>query len=216
MKPLTYIACLLAFVMLMAQPLMAQTDTGTQTTTDYVISPTTTSQIPMPASTNAGAEEFSNYHPLVVHFPIVLLIIAASIGVINLVLRKVDFDNLVIVLAVAGAAGAIVATKFVHPHVMRNIDPAIRAILREHDKWADLTMMSSVIASILLLLGRFVIRKPIVKYLGVLVLVVSAVTVSLSGHEGAKLVHQQGVGVKGNMLNTSNTPPPPGEHDDHE
>ena len=159
-------------------------------------------------ATTTVTEDFASYHPLVVHFPIVLLIVGAFMALINLFFQKRDFDIAVVGFAVTGALGCIVADQ-VHPHMVREVAPEIKAVFQEHDKYADLAKFASVLAGLILLAATFFYRKAWIKYIGIALLVTSAVFVSLAGHEGAKLVHLYDVGPKGNLLRTGPPQGPP-------
>lgn len=68
------------------------------------------------ANTKANFDEFPNLHPMVVHFPIVLLLFAVILQLIQLFVLKRSLDWVILLVIGSGFIGAYAAGTLVHPH----------------------------------------------------------------------------------------------------
>jgi uncharacterized membrane protein len=144
---------------------------------------------------------FSTLHPLVVHFPIVLLIIAAFLQLIGLFYTKNNWDYITLFLLAGGALGAYLSGSYFHPHT-EGLTHEAHEILERHELFASLTLISSIAALLLKVVAMFVFksRKRVFEIITALVLLFSAVSVSVAGHWGAYLTHVEGVGPQGKYI----------------
>lgn len=144
---------------------------------------------------------FSTLHPLVVHFPIVLLILAFIFQVIGLFNKKNNWDYVTLSLLVAGVLGAYLAGSFFHPHT-EELPPDVDAILDRHELFASLTLWSGIAGLLLKTFTLFFIkkRKLVFEIITTIILLFSAISVSVAGHWGAYLTHVDGVGPQGKYL----------------
>lgn len=144
---------------------------------------------------------FSTLHPLVVHFPIVLLIIAALLQLVGLFYSKGSWDYITLFLLAGGVVGAYLSGSFFHPHT-EGLTSNAAEILERHELFASLTLYSSIAALLLKIAGVFIFksRKRFFEIATVINLLFSAVSVSIAGHWGAYLTHVEGVGPKGNYI----------------
>jgi len=144
--------------------------------------------------------DFPSLHPLVVHFPIVLLLLAAVFQLFQLFIRKRNLDWVVLFCIGFGFIGAYVAGTFVHPDT-KGLSDIAQKILDNHDTFANWTIWTSAIAAVLKTLSLFVIKQN--KIFEILILVVMGIavfSVSKAGHYGSQLVHIQNVGPQGKYL----------------
>jgi uncharacterized membrane protein len=142
---------------------------------------------------------FPNFHPLVVHFPIVLLLFAALLQFLSF-WRK-DLNLAVIILLVCGTAGAWLAAEIFDAHPVKTISLEAKHIFQIHHQFADYTTWLSTAALVLKSFTFFLKKqKKLLEVLTFVVLTAAAVTVSVSGHYGSALVHIEGIGPKGNLL----------------
>ncbi|MES2397509.1 MAG: DUF2231 domain-containing protein [Bacteroidota bacterium] len=145
-----------------------------------------------------GINDFPSYHPLAVHFPIVLLIIAAIIQIIALFSENKILHFLVAGLTVFGFIGAYVASSILHPHTVP-LSPTATELLESHERFASYTIWLSGLASALKLFTLFK-KKKIIEIITAFILLATAISVSMAGHHGSELVHKFGIGPKGNYL----------------
>lgn len=148
----------------------------------------------------AEFSDFPTLHPLVVHFPIVLLILAALSQLLGLFILRKPLSWVTLVLVALGFLGAWIASRFVHPHT-EQLSEYAAWVLEQHEKFADLTLWGSLAAFVLKIVSHFFLNRIIwIEVLIVLVLGISAYTVSSAGHFGAQLTHIEGVGPQGHFL----------------
>ena len=65
---------------------------------------------------DATMSDFPNLHPLVVHFPIVLLLLAVFSQIVSFIIWKKQLNWVTFLLLVGGFLGTYVASILVHPH----------------------------------------------------------------------------------------------------
>lgn len=144
---------------------------------------------------------FSTLHPLVVHFPIVLLIIAALLQIAGLFYSKNNWDYITLFLLAGGALGAYFSGSYFHPHT-EGLSSSAAEILERHELFASLTLYSSIAALIFKIAGMFLVksRKRMFEIITAIILLFSAISVSVAGHWGAYLTHVEGVGPQGKFI----------------
>ena len=144
---------------------------------------------------------FPNYHPLVVHFPIVLLIIAVIAQLIcvfkptNLTLRWGTFY-----LLLGGTIGAFLAINVFDAHVSGDVSNEIFDAYETHHLFADLTFWTALVATTLRLIANVWIRKRWIEIVLMIIVLLTAVFVAVTGHYGAGLTYIHGVGPQGNNV----------------
>jgi uncharacterized membrane protein len=143
---------------------------------------------------------YSTYHPLIVHFPIVLLIILPFFQLVALFQLKKEIGWAIIILAGFGFISAYMASNNFHPHTT-GLTPQISKILKEHDYYAYLTVWMSLAAFVTKLISHFVLKHhKFSEFLVLVILLTSAYTVIMTGHHGAQLTHIYGVGPEGKFI----------------
>ncbi len=148
----------------------------------------------------APLSDFPNLHPLLVHFPVVLLVLALFTQLFSFFVYREALSWVTLLLLLFGFAGAWVASEYAHPHTTGLSDFAYKVLL-EHERFASITVWSSGIALLLKIVSHFFLKMKLwAEILVALLLIVSASAVSLAGHHGAQLVHIEGVGPMGKHL----------------
>ncbi len=154
-----------------------------------------------PTGTTASFSDFPSLHPLVVHFPIVLLLMGFILQGASLFVFREPLSWVVLITLAMGFAGAIVAGKYVHPHTTNGISEHAALVLAEHEWFASLSSWLSGAGLLLKIVSHFFIKKKTaMEIIVALILVGAAVCVSIAGHHGAQLVHIEGIGTQGNFL----------------
>lgn len=174
---------------------------------------------PDESKVTAELEDFPSLHPLIVHFAIVLIIVAAALQLLNSVLIRKELAWIIGVLLFVGCLTAWLASTKYHPHT-HGISDHAKLVLEQHDRWADWTNRSALIALVMQIAYLIFIsfksntiemvakdssvtitrNKRIASVVVAAVLIVSAYSVSRAGHYGAQLVHIEGVGPQGKFL----------------
>ena len=157
-------------------------------------------QIQQSSIVEASLSDFANLHPLVVHVPIMLLMVAACTQIASLFIYKKSLDWVTLLLLLGGVAGAIASSEWTHPRT-QNLTPAAQQVLELHDTYASWTLWLSGAALVLKGISSWFLRDR--KWLELVISAVvlgSAVTVGITGHYGGTLVYIHGVGVQGNYV----------------
>lgn len=153
-------------------------------------------------SVQADLDTFPNLHPMVVHFPIVLLLFAFILQFIQLFIMNRTMDWVILLMIGAGFIGAYVAGTWVHPHT-EGLTEMAESVLKQHDKYAEWTVWSSALAAVLKVVSLFWLKLKRGFEIAVFVIMAfSAYSVSQAGHYGSQLVYLEGVGPKGKYLGT--------------
>lgn len=162
----------------------------------------TTSTTNSDKDVTASFSDFPNLHPLVVHFPIVLLLLAAVAQVLQFFIFSYELSWMALVLLMLGAGGAYIAGTYVHPHP-EGLSEFTQRVLDEHELYASFTMWLSGAAVVLKIVIHFWLKRKVwSEVLVCAVLIGSAYTVSITGHYGSQLVFIEGVGPKGKYFKT--------------
>lgn len=156
------------------------------------------------SATTASFSDFPSLHPLVVHFPIVLLLMAFILQAASLFVFREQLSWVALITLAFGFAGAIVAGKYVHPHTTNTISEHAALVLAEHERFASLTIWLSGTALLFKIISHFILKRKLwAEILIALIMLGASICVSIAGHHGAQLVHIEGIGAQGNFLETN-------------
>ncbi len=159
-------------------------------------------EVAVPFSTNPkpGWSEFPSKHPMIVHFPIVLLLVAFFTQIASFFIWGKELSMVTLVLLAGGATGAYIASNFAHPHTTE-LNEVAAQLLTLHEDYAGYAKWSSIVALALKAISHFFLKRKLWgEVLIALVLAGSAYTVGQAGHYGAALTHLHGIGVEGKFL----------------
>lgn len=140
-------------------------------------------------------------HPAIVHFPIVLLIVAAPIAVVSIFLPKWHLPILAALLLSGGFVGSVAATWTgdQEEEMAGEISATAERVLDSHEEWGERTQVLAGSSALLAILTVALLRFPrISRGLAVLAALGSAATalaVAQTGHFGGQLVYKHGLGI---------------------
>lgn len=171
---------------------------------------------------------FEGLHPIVVHFPIGVLLTAwvpAAIGIVDAKRRNTWFACTAVLLVVGTAAAfAAVLTGEAAEDVVAPTSQLVEDAIHEHEETAELARNLFIAATLVYLAAWAVLAKAPKKkkalaataagVLAVGTYAAAAITLINAGHQGGVLVHQHAVHAP------ITAPPPsaatPDRHDDHD
>jgi uncharacterized membrane protein len=144
--------------------------------------------------------QFPTLHPMIVHLPVTLIPLAFVFSVISLFVPQRVFIWLALAFAAAGLAGGFVAAFPMHPHTT-GLSEAAKFTLEKHDFFAYATLWLTLVA---VFVALFCLWKPnrLDKAGLSLILLLSSVSVAITGHYGGTLAYVHGVGVQGQFLSS--------------
>ena len=139
------------------------------------------------------------WHPLSVHFPIAILLLATVFGLISLFIKKEKWRELSYILLLIGTLGAWISVftgNLADGAVGRNLcDPTV---LENHENGAYTVAWLFSTASAFVLIdykNLFKNFKSYLRLLIILLMIIGSGFLTLTGHLGAELVYQQAAGV---------------------
>ena len=144
-----------------------------------------------------------NLHPLVIHFPIALMIVAAFADLVDsLVGRPQWLGSAATTLFALGAAGAIVACLSGQQALETVLMPGMaHPIVESHRTWALATTFYFSLLTLIRVVAAY--RAPLARRYRFVLLIASLVGVAglqQTAERGGRLVFEQGVGVIGSSL----------------
>ncbi len=129
-------------------------------------------------------------HPIIVHFPIALFITALGLEILSLIFKKEVLERCAFYNYLLGIFGAIAAASV---EWIANL-PLAHPVFYTHRNFAHVTIIFSLAsgAFLLMLKKRSARIFPIIF---LLILLVTAILISVTGYYGGRLVYEYGVGV---------------------
>jgi uncharacterized membrane protein len=141
-----------------------------------------------------------NVHPMLIHFPIVLVVLAAAVDAVHLVRPGQAMGRLAVALWVLGALTAVAAYFTGRAAAETVFIPGMAHVLvDDHRAWA-LASTVALAGVAVLRLGSSVARRAdtlTMRILFVALALALVVLVQQTAERGARLVFEQGVGVIG-------------------
>jgi uncharacterized membrane protein len=141
---------------------------------------------------------FPNWHPLVVHFPIALVLSAMALLLAARLLRRESLAASAATVGTwnlcLGAAAALVALGTGLSAVIDlHVSDAVRQAISQHLKWAMLTTLLVVLLAVWRGAGTAASSRP--SWLFLVVLMAASAALFFTAYRGGKNVYEYGVGV---------------------
>ncbi len=145
-------------------------------------------------------KDFPNLHPLLVHFPIALLLLALLAQCMVLFIKDNRIFKWISFFFIAtGCLSAYIAMQN-GTHLSGDADEKAFTIFETHYLFARITLWCSLIISVV----RFVVikwyPKRCMEYVLLCLFAITAITVTVTAHHGAQMVYIYGIGPKGNGI----------------
>jgi uncharacterized membrane protein len=140
-----------------------------------------------------------NVHPMIVHFPIVLVLLAAASDVFSLAFRRLKASSwiptLLYGLGAVSAVSAYVTGRLAGETVF--VPGMAHSMVESHEEWALATTVTLVGAAIIRVGSHLahVSNRRIARALFLALGLIAVVLVQQTAERGARLVYEQGVGV---------------------
>lgn len=141
--------------------------------------------------------EFPNLHPLVVHFPIVLIILAFVIHLLSYFVSW-DLHAINVWILAVGFISSLIAAYVLHPHAVDLTDNQL-SILEEHELFSYITVVLSGIG--IAFYWKTKEEQDSLNWKKIVVSVtlgLATLFISLAGHHGAQLTHIENVNTNNN------------------
>jgi len=145
--------------------------------------------------------DFNHLHPMLVHFPIALLIIGFLSDALGLVIKKEFFAKVGFYLLILGTLGAIAAflTGNLAGDGLTEAGPLKRA-LETHEEAAELTLWLMIAAAAVRIALVFMKRySGLLKWAAFALLLIGVLSVARTGYYGGQLVYNHAAGVQFNL-----------------
>jgi uncharacterized membrane protein len=139
-----------------------------------------------------------NVHPLIIHFPIVLVVLASMVDLSQLVRPRADLSRLATALWVLGALSAAAAFLSGRSAAQLVYIPGMaHGLVDDHWTWAMVTTGVLVVVATLRLVSSVTrtAETRTVRLLYAAAALAMVVLVQQTAERGARLVYEQGVGV---------------------
>ena len=144
--------------------------------------------------------DFPNLHPLVVHFPIVLILLSAVLQGVLVYREFVQLKYVTLIVMGAAFAGAVLASYVFHAHA-GELPPRASTVFERHEQYAFYTVLLSGLTFLLQGISTFYkLHQRSFRAIVFISALVSAILLSVTGHQGAQLVYVEGVGPQGQHL----------------
>ncbi|MBI1781296.1 MAG: hypothetical protein HYR66_07990 [Sphingobacteriales bacterium] len=146
-------------------------------------------------------KDFSSLHPLAVHFPIVLILLAAAFQAVLVIKDWKQIRWATFFIMAAAFFSALAASTILHAEPSTDAPKAAMEMFETHEKYAAYTLWMSGITLLLKSVGIFfkIFRRPY-DMLVLIAAIIAAVFLSIAGHHGARLTHVAGIGPMGKYL----------------
>ena len=147
-------------------------------------------------------KDFPSLHPLVIHFPVVLILISVAFQAVAT--WKPDWTQIrwaTLLIMTGGFLSSLLTSTLFHAMITPNAPKLALETFANHEEYAQYTLWTSGIVLLLKVIGIFYVTNrrsfEVLIFAGA---IISAIFLSITGHHGAKLTHIYGVGPQGKYL----------------
>jgi uncharacterized membrane protein len=146
----------------------------------------------------------SNIHPLIVHFPIALLIVVFALDFLGAISRKQTLITAANILSIFAALGAVaaVATGLIAEESVWHTDQA-HELIEQHETVGFIVLGAALISLIFRPAVRKKKSKSSLLWVAVIISLAAAVLVGYEGYLGGEIVFRHGAGVEKARLETA-------------
>ncbi|TKK66294.1 hypothetical protein FC093_17060 [Ilyomonas limi] len=149
-------------------------------------------------------KDYPSLHPLAIHFPIVLLLLAVPFQAI--VIWKPNWVQIrwtALFIMAGGFFSAWAASTLFHAMISPDAPKSALILFKAHEKYAQYTLWMAGGTLLLKGIGDFYkINRRSFDVIVLIAAIISAIFLSVAGHHGARLTHVEGVGPMGKYLGT--------------
>ncbi len=148
-------------------------------------------------------------HPMVVHFPIALLIVGFLAEVTGFIVRREYFHHVALLLLLLGTAG-LIAAYISGTHAGGGVTEAgaLKEALEQHQEAALLTLWIVSVTAVVRLTGLFMKKhQTVLRGISAILFLLAVLSLARTGHYGGELVFKHAAGVSFNFdLNNAEIP----------
>lgn len=145
--------------------------------------------------------DFTTLHPMLVHFPIALLIVAVISDLAGLLLKREFFNRMGLLLLLLGTAG-LIATYLSGRSAADGLTEtgSLKMAIETHEEAAELTLWL-MIATTVIRLGLIGFRKytGMIRWIPLALFLVGVASLARTGYYGGELVFKHAAGVQLNL-----------------
>ncbi len=145
--------------------------------------------------------DLSLIHPMIVHFPIALLIVGFLSDLLGLILKKDFFSRTGFYLLILGTLG-VAAAYFSGRSAGEGMTEAgvLKQVLETHENAAELALWIVAAAALLRIALVFLKKyKGALQYLSIIVFMIGVLAIARTGYYGGELVFKHAAGVQFNI-----------------
>lgn len=151
--------------------------------------------------------DISSLHPMIVHFPIALIIVGLLSDLAGLITKKEFFNKMGFYLLLTGTVG-LVFSYYSGNAAGEGIEESgiLKSAIENHEHAAQLSMILTIGTAIFrLLIVAFKKYSGALKYIAAVLFLVSVISIARTGYYGGELVYKHAAGVQISIDSVNNS-----------